>query len=95
MLSLLMDDIAALRRPAMLVFFGDHRPSISGVTAPDGARHTPYVIMRFDAAGQPVPGAGRPLDLTPAELHHAMLGVLAGDASQTHAAPAAATGAAA
>jgi hypothetical protein len=60
-------------RPALLVFFGDHRPSIPGVTAPGGARHTPYVMMRFGAGGAILPGSGEPVDLTPADLHHQIL----------------------
>lgn len=73
MLSELTAGLAALERPAMLVFFGDHRPSIPGASAPGGPRHTPYVVLRFDAAGQVVPGANRRRDLTPAALHHAIL----------------------
>nr|WP_243853807.1 LTA synthase family protein [Sphingopyxis panaciterrae] len=73
MLTALADGIAALRRPARLVFFGDHRPSIPGASAPGGARHTPYVMIRFDGSGGMVPGPNRRVDLTPAELHHAIL----------------------
>lgn len=80
MLASLLDEMAALRRPAMLVFFGDHRPSIPGATAPGEALHTPYVMMRVDAAGRIVPGENRRVDLTPAELHHAVLDALLGDA---------------
>lgn len=71
MLGDLIDRLAQDGRPALLVFFGDHRPSIPGVTAPGGARHTPYVMLRFgEGAG---PGPGR-VDLTPAGLHRAILG---------------------
>ena len=73
MLSRLSADIAALARPATLVFFGDHRPSIPGVTAPGGPRHTPYVILRFNEQGQLVAGSSTPIDLTPAQLHHLLL----------------------
>jgi hypothetical protein len=73
MLSILVDRLAALGRSALLVFFGDHRPSIPGVTQPGGDRHTPYVMLRFGADGQLVRGAGDPVDLSPAELHHAIL----------------------
>lgn len=78
MLRRLMDELAALQRPATLVFFGDHRPSIPGVTAPGGARHTPYVIVRLDSTGQPLRGTAKPVDLTPAQLHHAVLETLTG-----------------
>ncbi len=73
MLGQLRDGIAALRRPAILAFFGDHRPSIPGASEPGGDRHTPFVILRFDADGQIVPGDNRREDITPASLHHALL----------------------
>ena len=73
MLAELRAGIAALQRPALLVFFGDHRPSIPGASEPGGNRHTPYVVLRFDARGQLVKGDGQPRDLTPAALHHLIL----------------------
>lgn len=78
MLDDLTKGLGALGRPALLVFFGDHRPSIPGASTPPpagtkGARHTPYVMIRLDAQGQPVPGDNRRVDLTPAQLHHAVL----------------------
>ncbi|MBB3859406.1 hypothetical protein GGQ88_000646 [Novosphingobium hassiacum] len=76
MLTKLMTELAGLRRPATLVFFGDHRPSIPGVSVPGGARHTPYVIVRIDAEGRCVRREGERTDLTPAQLHHAILGLL-------------------
>lgn len=78
MLAALQARLAELGRPAMLVFFGDHRPSIPGASTPGGARHTPYVMIRFDAAGRVAPGDNREVDLSPAELHHAMLDVVLG-----------------
>lgn len=78
MLALLMEEIAAIKRPAMLTFFGDHRPSIPGACVPGGARHTPYVILRFDADGQIVGGGTDSIDLTPAQLHHVMLDAVLG-----------------
>ncbi|WP_174549196.1 LTA synthase family protein [Novosphingobium rosa] len=79
MLSSLIARIGALQRPALLVFFGDHRPSIPGATQPHGDRHTPYVMMRFDEKGQPMRGENRRIDLTPSQLHHAMLNLTLGD----------------
>lgn len=72
MLADLVAHLRRARRSALLVFFGDHRPSIPGVTAPDGARQTPYVMLRFAADGTLAPGEGR-ADLTPDALHHAIL----------------------
>jgi hypothetical protein len=73
MLSDLVKRLSSDGRPAMLVFFGDHRPSIPGVTVPDGARHTPYVIVRFDAGGSILKGGSGQVDLSPDALHHAIL----------------------
>ncbi len=74
MLSNLIAHLSRDGRPALLVFFGDHRPSIPGVTAPGGARHTPYVMMRFGENGETMRGSGAPVSLTPADLHQAILG---------------------
>lgn len=84
MLSRLLAGIAELKRPALLVFFGDHRPSIPGASMPpppeaEGGRHTPYVMLRLDAEGRVVPGANRRQNLTPAELHHAVLDTILGE----------------
>ena len=73
MLARLMADVAALKRPALLAFYGDHRPSIPGACMPGGDRHTPYVLLRFDAQGQLVAGGGARRDLTPAQFHHALI----------------------
>lgn len=73
MLADLTQRLGELGKPAMLVFFGDHRPSIPGAAMPGGDRHTPYVVIRLDAAGRIVPGDNRRLDLTPAALHHDVL----------------------
>jgi len=73
MLQGLRDGLAALQRPALLTFFGDHRPSIPGLSEPGGDRHTPYVMLQFDAGGKLVRGDNRRCDLTPAQLHHAIL----------------------
>jgi len=73
MLGDLIQYLSADGRPALLVFFGDHRPSIPGVTAPGGARHTPYVVVRFDAGGRALKGESAAVDLTPAALHHLIL----------------------
>jgi phosphoglycerol transferase MdoB-like AlkP superfamily enzyme len=78
MLSALTQGLAALGRPALLVFFGDHRPSIPGASVPGGARHTPYVMVRMDGDGRVVPGDSHRVDLTPAQLHHAVLDTILG-----------------
>ncbi|WP_372732220.1 LTA synthase family protein [Novosphingobium sp.] len=81
MLVTLRAELAKLKRPTTLVFFGDHRPSIPGVSMPGGARHTPYVILRLDADGHILWGEGQRIDLTPAELHHTLLGLLSDPAA--------------
>lgn len=89
MLGRLADGLAALQRPATLVFFGDHRPSIPGVCEPDvsgaaGDRHTPFVVLRFGRDGRPIVGEEGDLDLTPAQLHHHILDILRSSASRCH-----------
>ncbi|SEN64632.1 Phosphoglycerol transferase MdoB [Sphingomonas gellani] len=73
MLTDLGKHLADSGRSSLLVFFGDHRPSIPGVLEPGPIRHTPYVMLRFAPDGETVSGAGR-VDLTPDALHHAILG---------------------
>lgn len=73
MLARLLEALPRLGRPALLCFFGDHRPSIPGASEPGTERHTPYVLVRFAADGTSVPGDGATRDLTPAALHHAIL----------------------
>lgn len=76
MLADLMDLLDHTKQRMLLVFFGDHRPSIPGHVEPGPIRHTPYVILsnRPDSIG----GAA---DLTPAELHHALIRQAAGTTS--------------
>ena len=77
MLGELIDHLERAGRRALLVFFGDHRPSIPGAITPGPERHTPYVILRLgDRPGQ-AGAAGRRVDLTPAGLHHAILAAVA------------------
>ena len=75
MLSRLHEGLAALQKPAVLTFFGDHRPSIPGASEPGGDRHTPYVVLRYDGLGGVVRGANRRENITPAQLHHLILGL--------------------
>jgi hypothetical protein len=77
MLSRLIEHISGAGRSALLVFFGDHRPSIPGVTESSGDRHTPYVMVRFSADGCGIEGTGGPVDLTPDGLHIAILNCVA------------------
>lgn len=77
MLTDLVDRLSLAGRSALLVFFGDHRPSIPGVTEPGGDRHTPYVMLRFSADGKMMTGANQRVNLSPAELHHAILDCVA------------------
>ncbi|MBD2841056.1 LTA synthase family protein [Erythrobacter sp. KMU-140] len=74
MLGQLIEGLSEQRKPALLVFFGDHRPSIPGFSEPGGDRHTPYVILKLDEHGQVITAANERRDISPAELHHAILG---------------------
>ncbi len=82
MLSRLMAELPKLGRPVTLCFFGDHRPSIPGASEPGQERHTPYVILRFDADGSPLTVGPCEADLTPAELHHTLLAAIASGEAQ-------------
>lgn len=73
MLARLCSGVADLGKPSMLVFFGDHRPSIPDVCLPGEIRHTPYVILKFDGNGSQLTKPRSVKDLTPAQLHHAIL----------------------
>lgn len=77
MLARLLAKLPRLGRPVTLCFFGDHRPSIPGVSLPGGDRHTPFVIVTFDAGGNAVRAADPASTLTPAELHGELLALLA------------------
>lgn len=73
MLARLVAFARACGRPVTLCFFGDHRPSIPGVSEPGDERHTPYVVLSFDADGAALAGEPAAADLTPAQLHHLIL----------------------
>ncbi|MET1753963.1 LTA synthase family protein [Novosphingobium sp. RD2P27] len=87
MLTRLLNRLAAMKRPTLLAFFGDHRPSIPGASVPRGDRHTPYVILRLDGSGQIARGPNLRVNLTPAGLHHCLLAMALGQ-SDTDASPA-------
>ncbi len=77
LLARLIDLLDARGRPAVLAFFGDHRPSIPGLVEPGDGRDTPFVLLRFGARTDGGAPGGReavaPERLTPAGLHHAIL----------------------
>ncbi len=73
LLARLIDLLDARGRPAVLAFFGDHRPSIPGLVEPAGGRDTPFVLLRFDGTGGKAQDGAAPERLTPAGLHHAIL----------------------
>ncbi|WP_249197215.1 sulfatase-like hydrolase/transferase [Gluconobacter wancherniae] len=62
------------KREALLVFYGDHRPSLPGLVGPEGAKHTP-VVMRGFGNLQDAPCLDGQV-LTPAALHHIITEVL-------------------
>ncbi len=75
MLDRLIDLLLAETRPSLLVFLGDHRPSIPGAIEPAGGRDTPYVAIRFDGHGGTC-APGEHAACTPAELHHLIIASL-------------------
>ncbi|MBA3836506.1 MAG: capsular biosynthesis protein [Zymomonas sp.] len=82
LLARLMAELPRLARPVTLCFFGDHRPSIPGISMPGGDRHTPFVIVKFGAQSDAVPPGHRDQTLTPSELQGAILSALASGAGQ-------------
>ncbi|KXV32266.1 capsule biosynthesis protein [Gluconobacter thailandicus] len=62
-------------RDALLVFYGDHRPSLSGAVMPGGARHTPVVVKGFGTFATMPRLNG--MSLTPAALHHRIIRLVA------------------
>ena len=73
MLGKLLDGLNELGKPATLVFFGDHRPTIPGASDPGGDKHTPYVIVQVGDGSSQHKKPVEPVDLTPAQLHQAIL----------------------
>lgn len=75
MLGRLRRELGTIGKPATLVFFGDHRPTIPGASDPGGDRFTPYVVVRCDEGegAAEAGGASVRVDLTPAQLHRAIL----------------------
>ncbi len=73
MLHRLVTELPTLGRPSVLVFYGDHRPSIPGAVIPGGDRHTPFLVLRFAADGTPIIRPDAVQDMTPAELHRAVI----------------------
>ena len=82
LLARLMAELPRLARPVTLCFFGDHRPSIPGISMPGGDRHTPFVIVKFGAQGVVVRPGHQDQTLTPSDLQGAILGALASGAGQ-------------
>ncbi len=74
LLGRLADAVLACDRPALLVFFGDHRPSLPGHSAPYGARDTPYVVLGSGLQAE----RAAPENLSPAALHHLILKLCGG-----------------
>jgi hypothetical protein len=56
MLTALLAGLRGLKRPAMLVFFGDHRRAYRAPQLRAATVTTPYVMMRIDAAGAIISG---------------------------------------
>ncbi len=87
LLRSLSERLAATGRDSMLVFFGDHRPSIPGSIVPGGAKHTPYVVMRFPDlhSGEQASHGVMPSDLTPAGLYQLIISLVACQMPQAEA----------
>lgn len=73
MLGKLVSGLEERQRSSLIVFFGDHRPSIQGIAYRDRERSTPFVVLQSEK------GESVKTSLTPAELHH-----LIGNLAVTH-----------
>ncbi|POF61842.1 capsular biosynthesis protein [Novacetimonas maltaceti] len=70
MLGTLIDMLSQTGKKGLVVFFGDHRPSIPGMVTPTPDRGTPYVVV---PVGTGPHATAIPQTLTPAQLHHLIL----------------------
>ncbi|GAJ28559.1 LTA synthase family protein [Acidomonas methanolica] len=89
MLATLMNDLERMEADVLLVFFGDHRPSLPGDLDPDAGRETPYLIIRY-VHGRPTdltPAEHKITDITPAGLNAAILAALGIRQGQAEAMP--------
>ncbi|GBQ66766.1 capsule polysaccharide biosynthesis protein [Ameyamaea chiangmaiensis NBRC 103196] len=73
LLDMLDTALVAAQRPALLVFFGDHRPSLPGVTDPGGDRETPFVLRAYRPGREDRDVAVPAECLSPAGLHRAII----------------------
>ena len=73
MLLDLMQALSDMDKNVLLVFFGDHRPSITGVFNPVAERDVPYVAVTLAASRDGSHGTGRTVSLSPAGLHALIL----------------------
>lgn len=83
MLARLLDELCRLKRPVILCFFGDHRPSIPNHSEPGDQKHTPFVVVRFDENGRPMRSGEASGDMTPALLHHEVLAAVRSGTGQS------------
>ncbi|WP_322783339.1 LTA synthase family protein [Gluconobacter vitians] len=74
LLGRVADALEQTGRDALLVFYGDHRPSLPGAVMPGGARHTPVIIKGFGAF-HAIPRLNGEA-MTPAGLHHRMISLI-------------------
>ena len=68
MLLNLIEEMSVGTEKALLVFFGDHRPSIPGIVKPSNIRDVPYVAISFPLEARAASSSST--NLTPAQLNH-------------------------
>lgn len=69
MIGHLIKNLSESEKSALLVFFGDHRPSIIPELPPNVERSTPYFVLPF-IKGEDHSHKNHVESLTPAQLHH-------------------------
>ncbi|MBO1360633.1 LTA synthase family protein [Acetobacter sacchari] len=68
LLGMISDALHVSGHPAILAFYGDHRPSIPKVVTPCASRHTPIILEHFGTSEHF--SFHFPKNITPADLHH-------------------------
>ncbi|GAN97281.1 capsule polysaccharide biosynthesis protein [Komagataeibacter europaeus NBRC 3261] len=67
MLLNLMNELSDQEQRSLLVFFGDHRPSIPGIIMPGTVRDVPYTVVSFPLTEHTAPAPS--ISRTPAQLN--------------------------
>lgn len=73
MLGILDKALKSSTKKSVLIFYGDHRPSIPDISKPDGSKETVYFIHKYGFSDGNIM---KKQDLSPAELHKNIIDVI-------------------